>query len=245
MRHLIFTIITLLSCLSGIRAQGTDNMDKNKMMVVTDTTAACCASRYCNLVSFGGRYYFNTLENTRQTLAANGFLLDQEAFEYQLRVYNLPKVFYFQQLGTLQNTNYASITGIGLKQDIRFNIFKKSNFILAPYVEFGAGYYRMNIAKGIKSNSISSVLGSQVENYFIDNFVVSGDIGLDLGFGFDIDSRRLSIVFNGGYLANIPSEWRLAGSLAFKEKINLGSPYAGVTIRLDMKCDDCCGKSCK
>ncbi len=102
----------------------------------------------------------------------------------------------------------------------------------------------MNIAKGITSNTISSVLGSEVENYFLDNFVLSGDVGLDLGFGFAIDNNRLSIVFNGGYISNVPTEWRMAGSLAFKEKVNLSSPYAGVTIRLEMNCAACNDKNC-
>ena len=103
----------------------------------------------------------------------------------------------------------------------------------------------MNIAKGINSNTIASVLGSEVENYFLDNFVISGDVGLDLGYGFNIDKNRLSIILNGGYISNVPSEWRLAGSLAFKEKINISSPYAGVTIRLDMNCSGCGDKGCK
>lgn len=102
----------------------------------------------------------------------------------------------------------------------------------------------MNIAKGVKSNSITSVLGSQTESHTLDNFVVTGDVGLDLGVRFKVnDKRSVSIMVNGGYMANFPTEWRLAGSLAFKEKINLGSPYAGATIRIDM--NDCGSNCCK
>jgi hypothetical protein len=97
----------------------------------------------------------------------------------------------------------------------------------------------MNIVKGVTSNSITSVLASQVETHTLDNFIVSGDVGLDLGYRFKIDHRSVSLVLNGGYISNIPSQWRLGGSLAFKEKINLTSPYAGVSIRLDMHCTDC------
>jgi hypothetical protein len=221
-------------------------VDTSKMMSKDSSMAtSTCANCYCNIVSVGSKYYFNTLGNTRTLLGNNGFQMDQEAFEYQLRLYNLPKIFYFQQLGTLTNSNYASVTGIGLKEDFRWNVLKKSkHFILAPYVELGGGYYRMNIVKGVGSSSISSVLNSNVENYFVDNFVLSGDVGLDLGFGFDIEDKRLSVIFNGGYITNIP-EWRLAGSLAFREKINLASPYAGVTVRLDMNCNTCDKGCCK
>ncbi|MGB4960445.1 MAG: hypothetical protein WBO36_13280 [Saprospiraceae bacterium] len=233
MRRLIFNIILFSSF--SLLANAQEKTAINMTPETVKDTSMKPIQNYANVVSFGGKYFFNTLKNTRDILATNGFVMDEQAFEYQLRIYNLPKIFYFQQLGTLSNTNYASVTGLGLKEDVRFDIVNNPHFILTPYIEFGGGFYRMNIAKGIKSNSISSVLGSQVENYFVDNFVISGDAGLDLGFGFYIDDHRLNVIFNGGYIVNYPSEWRLAGSLAFKEKINLMSPYAGVTVRLDMK----------
>ena len=217
------------------------SFSQDSLMVKMDSSKTC-ATCYTKLVAVGGKYYVNSLNDTRNTLTANGFSLDQEAFEYQLRLFNLPKLFYYQQLGTLRNTNYASVTGFGLKEDIRFPIFKNSNFILTPYIEFGAGYYRMNIAKGVESNSIDSVLDSEVENYFLDNFVFSGDVGLDVGFAFNVEDKRFSVLFNGGYVTNYPTEWRLAGSLAFKEKITIGSPYAGVTFSMDMACNNNCCK---
>jgi hypothetical protein len=246
MRHLLFAFIFVATSFS-ITAQETTIAPMDDKMMEMDSTKSCCTNCYSNLVSVGGKYYFNTLGNTRTTLAANGFLMDQEAFEYQFRLYNLPKIFYFQQLGVLTNENYASVTGFGVKEDLRLPIFKNSNFILTPYIEVGGGYYRMNIAKGITSNTISTVLNSNVENYFLDNFVVSGDVGLDLGFGFTFDNKRLNVIFNGGYIANYPTEWRMAGSLAFREKINLSSPYAGVTVRLEMDCSSkCCDtEKCK
>jgi hypothetical protein len=228
----ILLLIVFFACVQFSNAQ-------DSLMVKTDSSKTC-ANCYTKLVAVGGKYYVNSLKDTRELLSANGFSLDQEAFEYQLRLFNLPKLFYYQQLGTLLNTNYASVTGFGLKEDIRFPIFKNSNFILTPYLEFGAGYYRMNIVKGVASNSIESVLASEVENYFLDNFVFSGDVGLDLGFAFNVEDKRFSVVFNGGFITNYPSEWRLAGSLAFREKITLGSPYAGVTFSMDMMCTDCC-----
>ncbi|MBK8624724.1 MAG: hypothetical protein IPN86_03825 [Saprospiraceae bacterium] len=242
MKNLIFTLIFIVTNSLLSVAQETTMTTMQDKMMLKDSTENCCTNCYSNLVAIGGKYYFNTLGNTRTTLASNGFLMDQEAFEYQFRLYNLPKIFYFQQLGTLTNENYASVTGFGIKEDLRLPIFKNSNFILTPYIEVGGGYYRMNIAKGITSNTISTVLNSKVENYFLDNFVVSGDVGLDLGFNFTFDNKRLNVIFNGGYIANYPTEWRMAGSLAFREKINLASPYAGVTVRLEMDCSNkCCG----
>ncbi len=241
MKNVIFALLTFILILNYSLAQDT-TMLKKDMMIKSDTSMSTDARCYKNIISFGGKYYFNTLNNTRTTLADNGFILDQEAFEYQVRFYNLPKVFYYQQLGTLNKTNYVSVTGFGLKEDIRFPVFKNSNFIFTPYLEIGGGFYRMNIAKGVRSNAIASVLTSGVESLTLDNFVASGDIGIDLGFRFKVEDKTVSILFNGGYVSNFPTEWRLAGSLAFKEKINLASPYSGVTLRLDLNCDEVCCK---
>ena len=235
----------------NIHAQS-DNMDKIEMELETimkDTTDSkaccsmknhssccsdsCCGPCYKNILSVGGKYFVNPLGNTRTLLAENGFILDEYALEFQVRLYNLPKIFYYQQLGTLDRGKYSSVTGIGVKEDIRWNIIKNSPFFFTPYIEFGAGYYRMNIVKGVKGNSITSVLTNEVETNYAENFVLTGDVGIDLGVGFKLNQSRLSILFNGGYMTNVPSEWRLAGSLAFKEKINLSSPYVGVTVRLE------------
>ena len=239
-----YFLLHLLIILGGFCTQAQDDMHKGDMhkdmMVMTDSTKTCCTSCYQNIISAGGKYYFSPMKNTIKTLASNGFVLDETALEYQVRLFNLPKLFYYQQLGTLSNTNYVSVTGFGMKEDLKYDFIKSPMFMLAPYVELGGGYYRMNIAKGITSSSIGSVLNSQVENYFLDNFILSGDVGLELGIAFKIDDRRLGIIFNGGYMANVPAQWRLAGSLAFNDKVSLASPYAGVTLRLDMECTDCC-----
>ena len=239
MKNVFFAILSFIFMFHDSFAQDKVLLIKDTI-VTTDSSKTSVPSCYKNIVSIGGKYYLQTLNNTRTTLSDNGFILDQEAFEYQIRFYNLPKVFYYQQLGTLSNTNYVSVTGIGLKEDIRFPVFKNSNFIFTPYIEVGGGFYRMNIAKGVKSNTISSVLNSQVENHSLDNFVASGDVGIDLGYRFKVEDKTVSILVNGGYISNFPTEWRLASSLAFKEKINLASPYAGVTIRLDLNCTDAC-----
>lgn len=238
MKYFIFLLFTLNGVFSfGQEAKIT--MDPTSMEMVDSLNMS---SKKCNLYSFGGRYYFNTLENTRTTLAENGFVLDQEAVEFQLRLFELPKIFYFHQFGTLANRNYVSVTGFGLKEDFRFPIFKRSKFFVTPYVELGAGYYRMSIAKNIQDNSFVTVLNADNESLHFDNFVLSGDVGIDIGYTFLVNKHQFSIAANGGFIANLPSEWRIAGSLAFKEKIQLASPYAGVTLRLDMTCDDNCCK---
>lgn len=240
----LFSLLICLISISILTAQSENEMMKktdsaDTLNLVESNNMACCSGcKYKPLLTAGGRYYFNTLENTRNTLAANGFILEQEAVEYFISFGKLPKLYYFQQLGDLRGGNYASVTGFGLKKDFGYNIFKNSDFILRPYAEIGAGYFRMNIAKNVTGNSISTVLNSTVENYFLDNFVFTGDVGLSLGYGFKVDNSKVNIMVNGGFTGNIPTEWKLAQSLAFREKIQLGSPYAGATIRLDL-CDCC------
>ncbi len=218
-------------CKCGTHSGCCNGMAKDSCCVASK---GCCGSKYKNVLGVTGRYYFNSLNNTRTLLAANGYPLDEYALEIQVRLYNLPKVFYYQQMGTLTQAKYASVIGFGVKQDVRWNIIKNSPFFFTPYVEVGGGYYRMNLVKGVTSNSIETVLNATVETNHAENFVLTGDIGVDLGVGFKIDNTRLSILLNGGYLANVPTQWRLAGSLAFKEKINIGSPYVGATVRLEV-----------
>ena len=59
-------------------------------------TMSCCPSGkyYKNVVSVGASIYL-PLNNTRAALSENGFLLDENAFEYQLRLFQLPKSFIF------------------------------------------------------------------------------------------------------------------------------------------------------
>jgi hypothetical protein len=244
-----FFLLAVLLLVSGLNAQDDMMMKKEEMAALAakdmkkamDSTACCTMPCYKNEVAFSARYLFNSLKSTRNTLADNGYLLNQEAWEFQVRFGNLPKVFYSHQLGTLTDVGrYVSVTGIGLKEDIRFPIVNTENVWVTPYIEVGAGYYRMNAVRNVSTNSISTALNGSVESTTLDNFVVSGDVGLELGFGFAFDQRRFRMLFNGGYISNVPTEWRLAGSLAFKDKFNLASPYAGVTVQLELQDMDCC-----
>ncbi len=211
------------------------------MKIAMDTMACCSTPCYKNHVSLSGRYLFNSMHGTRTMLENNGFLLGQEAWEFQLRLFQFPKVFYSHQLGTLTDAGrYVSVTGFGLKEDIRFPIVNTENVWITPYIELGGGIYRMNLVRNVSTNSISTALNGSVDQTTIDNFVVSGDVGLELGFGFAFDQRRFRLLMNGGYISNVPLEWRIAGSLAFSEKLSLSTPYAGVTLQLEMQDMDCC-----
>jgi len=213
------------------------------MKKLMDSTACCSMPCYKNEVAFSGRYLFNTLKDTRTLLESNGYLLNQEAWEFQLRLFNLPKIFYSHQLGTLTNAGtYVSVTGLGLKEDIRFPIVNTENVWITPYLELGGGYYRLNTVRNVSTSSIATAIQGTVANATLDNFVVSGDVGLELGFGFAFDQRRFRLLMNGGYVSNLPLEWRVAGSLAFKEKMSLSTPYAGVTLQIEMQDMTCCAK---
>lgn len=244
-------ILLLLLPVWGIYGQtGEPEMAKPIMLEsiipVQDSAMACCSECKTKPVfSAGARYYFNPGEKTRNTLAANGYRLDQEALEYYIRYGNLPKLYYYQQLGALRNGNYAAINGVGLKQDFAYNVLKNSTFIIRPYVEFGLGYFNMAVVRNVTTNSIGTVLNASIQNYFLDNFVFSGDVGLSLGVNFKIDKANVSLIANGGYLGNIPTEWKIAQSLAFRETFQIGSAYAGATLRIDMPCCSDSGKCCK
>ena len=245
-----FFPVLLIFTFSAVSAQD-EMMKKEEMAAIAatemkkamDTMACCTTPCYKNHVSITGRYLFNAMQGTRTTLENNGFLLNQEAWEFQLRLFQLPKIFYSHQLGTLTDAGrYVSVTGFGLKEDVRFPIVNTQNVWITPYIELGGGMYRMNIVRNVSTNGISTALNGSVDQTVIDNFVVSGDVGLELGFGFGFDQRRFRLLMNGGYISNVPLEWRIAGSLAFSEKLSLSTPYAGVTLQLEMQDMDCCKK---
>ena len=56
------------------------SFSQDSLMVKMDSSKTC-ATCYTKLVAVGGKYYVNSLNDTRNTLTANGFSLDQEAFE--------------------------------------------------------------------------------------------------------------------------------------------------------------------
>jgi hypothetical protein len=200
-------------------------------------------SKYCNILKGGFKYLFNSSKNTRDLLASAGYQLDQTANEFFIKYKDLPKVFYVQQLGTIKGGKYASLNGFGIKQDLRKSVFSTNNMFLTPYAEFGVGYYRLSLIEGIGENSsITATVDPSFQQRTLDNITVTGDVGLDLGFGFNFDNRRLMFILNGGFMTNFPTQWRSGGSIAYNEKLNILSPYAGLSVAIDMNCNNGCCK---
>lgn len=211
-------------------------------MVKSDSSCNMNSCKYSNIIGFTGKYYFNQLQGVRRDLQQFGFDLESPAYEVQVKFGSLPKLFFYQQTGNLTNSKYASVIGYGMKYDIHFPIFKGKPYIVTPVLELGVGYYKLELLQDVTTNSIKTVINSQVITHKLDNFTASADAGLQVGYGFDIGDRQLSIMAQGGYVIGLPSQWRLANSLAFKETMDLASPYAGISIRLSV-CD-CSGCKC-
>jgi hypothetical protein len=234
----ILLILTIAATSLVAKSQSTPTI-----VVQTDSMMVVKKSSYCNILKGGGKYLFNSSKNTRDLLAGIGYQLDRPAYEYSVKYKDLPKLFYLQQLGTILGGKYAAINGFGIKQDIRKSLVSSDNLMLTPYAEFGVGYYRLSMIEGVgESSSITSVVEPTTIQRSLDNITVTGDLGLDLGFGFNFDNRRLMLIASGGFMTNFPTQWRSSGSIAYKEKFNILSPYAGVTLALDMSCGDGCCK---
>jgi len=235
-------IFVLLFCQTFIYVNGQDEM-KKEMMVAVDSTTECCAqmeSKFKNLYGAEFRSYISPMASTRSELSSASYFLDETAIEIGVRFGSFPKIFYFQQLGSLRSGNYVSINGIGLKEKYQFEVFKNSDFIVAPYVEIGAGYYQMNIVNRLNSNSINTVLRDEVNQTKLDNFSVTADLGLSLGYIFNVSKSKFAVAVQGGYMTNLPSPWMVAQSLSFREKADLSSLYFG--LRLGLAINDVCCK---
>ncbi len=255
MKTLRFTLISifLVGLISNVKAQEEKPMPSSEKMINSmelDTTISktlCGAPCFRPIIQVGARYYTDAMSNTRTTLANNGFILDQEAIEYQVRFYNLPKMFFYNQTGTLQSSRYASVIGFGFKENLKYNLIQSENFFLEPFFEAGLGYFQLNIVEGIARNSIASVLTEDLKSLSLGNFTATGDVGMSIGGRFNVGNSRFTILAQGGYVVNYPTQWRAGSSLAFREKINIGSPYFGATIKLDLSCSQntcCSGTSC-
>jgi len=236
MKHLMktgllsFMILLVASC----NALAQEMMAAKEM--VKDTMTKVKVEKQVFPVRVDFRVYNNTLKSNRTLLAANGFVLDKEAIEIGIKFGYLPKIYYFQQLGTLSvGGNFPSVTGFGLKERLALNLLKpESHFVLMPYVEVGAGYYKMNFYRGVSDNTIQTVAQGQISHDAIDAFTATIDLGLNLGFWFKLANRKITLVANGGFQANTNDQWRIGSALAFKEKLNLASPYVGLNFGISM-----------
>ena len=180
-----------------------------------------------HIVTAEYRQYLNPAKGTVSELAQNGFILDEQAMEFALKFGNFPKLYYYQQLGTLAGDQYVSLYGLGLKEKYLKDFVKHPNIIVAPYVEVGIGFYQLSVTRNVNSNSIQSALNGQIQENRLDNFSITGDLGLQLGFTFGILGSQVHLSAVGGYQTNLPSNWKTGHSLAFKEKLDLSSAYFG------------------
>ena len=96
----------------------------------------------------------------------------------------IPKIFYYQQLGSLTNGNYTSIHGIGLKEKYQHDFIKNQAIVLAPYIEIGGGFYQLSLVRNVNGNSFSTAVNNQTSETRLNNFSVTGDLGLNVGYSF-------------------------------------------------------------
>lgn len=191
-----------------------------------------------HLVSVEFRQYINPANGTVNELAQSGYVLDEQATEIALKFGQFPKIYYYQQLGTLTNNQYVSITGFGLKEKYQRDFVKHPAITVAPYLEIGLGFYQLSATNNISGNSIQSALNGISDEVRLDNFSITGDLGLQLGGAFSISGTKIYISAIGGYQTNLPSSWKSGHSLAYKEKLDLSSAYFGG--RLSVFLVDCC-----
>lgn len=191
-----------------------------------------------HFVSVEFRQYINPAKGTANELAQSGYVLDEQATEIALKFGQFPKLYYYQQLGTLTNNQYVSITGFGLKEKYQRDFVKHPAITVAPYLEVGLGFYQLSATKNISGNSIQTALNGNSNEVRLDNFSITGDLGLQLGGAFSISGTKIHIAAVGGYQTNLPSSWKSGHSLAYKEKLDLSSAYFGG--RLSVFLIECC-----
>lgn len=243
-KSIFIGLLSFFCCQFTLIGQDETTPMEKEMIIVKDSVMMekkCCdmsEMKDKHIVSAEYRQYLNPAKGTVSELAQNGFILDEQAMEFALKFGNFPKLYYYQQLGTLSNSQYVSLYGIGLKEKYQRDFIKHPNILVAPYLEVGIGFYQLSVTRNVNSNSIQSALSGQIEENRIDNFSVTGDLGLQLGFSFGFLGSNVHISAVGGYQTNLPSNWKTGHSLAFREKLDLSSAYFGGKLSVTMPC--CC-----
>lgn len=235
----IFFFLTFLTTSLSVLAQDIVVEMPNDSMMHDEKCCDMNMMKPKHLVTAEYRYYLNPAGGTISELSGQGFILDEEASEIGVKFGQFPKIFYYQQLGTLTNGNYSAIHGIGLKEKYQIDLIKNPAIVVAPYVELGAGFYQLSTSRGVNNNSIDLALNGQVTESRLNNFSITGDLGLNLGYAFRMLGAEITIIANGGYMTNLPSNWKTGHSLAFKEKLDLSSLYFGG--RVSVALIECCG----
>lgn len=207
-------------------------------MIINKSCCETCMSSQKHWVTAEYRIYTNPAKTTATELGSIGFLLEEQATEIGVKFGQFPKIFYYQQLGTLENSNYSSIYGLGLKEKYQYDLIKNPNIVLAPYLEVGAGFYYLSMVRNVNSSSYISPANNQIDQTKLDNFSITGDLGLNLGYAFTISNIHFGLTANGGYMTNLPSNWKTGQSLAFREKLDLSSLYYGLKLSLSLA--NCC-----
>jgi hypothetical protein len=246
MRILTTFFLTLLSVV--LWSQDVVVTMSNDSMMTKNMTACCDSAdvKQKPWVSVEYRVYLDPAKTTRNELSAAGFSLDQQASEIAVKFGQFPKIFLYQQLGTLTNSNYTSLYGFGLKEKYQRDLIKHPAIVLAPYIELGAGYYQLTTVRNINGNSTSSSFSGNIQENKISNFSFTGDLGLNLGYSFKMFGSTVSLTANGGYQTNLPTTWKSGYSLAFREKLDLSSLYFGGRIGISLNdCCCCCSSDCK
>ncbi|MBK8547307.1 MAG: hypothetical protein IPL63_07920 [Saprospiraceae bacterium] len=125
-----------------------------------------------------------------------------------------------------------------MKEKYQHDFIKNQAIVLAPYIEIGGGFYQLSLVRNVNGNSFSTAVNNQTSETRLNNFSVTGDLGLNVGYSFLLLNTRVTLTANGGYMTNLPSNWNTGHSLAFKEKLDLSSLYFGG--RLSVNLFDCC-----
>jgi hypothetical protein len=232
--------ITMLSLLlTGVMSYGQDIV----MVPPIDTMMKAEKPKYCNDLTFQGKYFFNAASETQELLSSIGFNLNEPALELQIRYKNLPKLCYYHQIGTVVDGKGASIIGFSIKEDVRYSVINHRSYYVTPYIEVGGGYYRLTTVQNLAGTTTTSILTGKAQSHTVDALTITGDVGVDLGFGTHFDGRRLSLILSGGYMTNYPAQWSISNAYTLKEKFNILSPYVGIGLALEMDCaSGCCTK---
>ena len=186
--------------------------------------------------------YTNPLNKLQSLLETNDFAKLEEngySFEVYMKTFR-PKsswdgniiLGYHQRLTSNKNaTNQASMVGYTFNTERGYNLTKGKVVTVRPFFGVGIEYYKLSFVENFQGSSLANITNSDFKNYNATSFQVPWTLGIELGTTFRIKNAVIEVLLRGGYKLHLDTDkWKIDDVLDISDKINLSSPFVGLSM---------------
>jgi len=112
-----------------------------------------------------------------------------------------------------------------------YNLTKGNVFTVKPFLSLGLEYYKLSFVDNFQSSSLSSITTSDFKSYNATSFHVPWTFGIEIGTSFQFNKTLIELLLRGGYKLHLEADkWKVDDVLEISDKINLSSPFVGLSV---------------